>query len=58
MGVLDTIYDTVATLLRGTIEKRALLDSMELVLLAIDETVSFSQTLQGNSLTDTYIILD
>ena len=41
VGILDTIFDTVSTLLKGTVEKRSMLDSLELVLLTIDESVRY-----------------
>lgn len=40
VGVLDAIFDTVATLLRGQVDKRTMFDNLELVLLTIDEAVS------------------
>jgi len=39
VGVLDVIYETVSTLLRGQVDKRTMLDNLELVLLTIDEAV-------------------
>mmetsp|Transcript_16072 Transcript_16072/g.14528 ORF Transcript_16072/g.14528 Transcript_16072/m.14528 type:complete len:187 (+) Transcript_16072:40-600(+) len=39
VGVLDTIFDSVSSILKGTVDKKSMLDSMELVLLIIDETI-------------------
>jgi hypothetical protein len=39
VGVLDVLYDTVAALLRGQVDKKTMLDNLELVLLTIDEAV-------------------
>jgi hypothetical protein len=39
VGVLDVIIDSVGTLLRGQIDKKTMLDNLELVLLTIDEVV-------------------
>lgn len=40
MNVLDAVYDTILSLLRGQLDKRTVLDNLELVLLTIDEVVS------------------
>lgn len=37
--MLDAIYETVYTLLHGQVDKRTMLDNLELVLLTIDETI-------------------
>ena len=39
VAVLDAIFDTVSSLLRGSADKRTMLDNLELVLLTIDEVV-------------------
>lgn len=39
VGVLDVIYDAVLSLLRGQVDKRTMLENLELVLLTIDEVV-------------------
>lgn len=39
VGVLDALYDTVSTLLKGQVDKRTMLDNLELILLTIDETI-------------------
>lgn len=39
VGVLDVIYDTVSTLLRQQVDKRTMLDNLELILLTIDEAI-------------------
>ncbi len=41
MGVLDALYETISSLLRAQVDKRTMLDNLELVLLTIDETVRF-----------------
>ena len=38
-GILEVIFDTVSSLLRGQVDKRTMLDNLELVLLTIDEAV-------------------
>lgn len=37
--ILDCFFDTVYTLLKGQVDKRTMLDNLELVLLSIDEAV-------------------
>ena len=37
--MLDVIYETVYTVLHGQVDKRTMLDNLELVLLTIDETI-------------------
>lgn len=39
VAVLDALFDAVASLLRGAVDKRAVLGNLELLLLAMDETV-------------------
>eukprot|EP00428_Durinskia_dybowskii_P065205 CAMPEP_0170373898 /NCGR_PEP_ID=MMETSP0117_2-20130122/10312_1 /TAXON_ID=400756 /ORGANISM="Durinskia baltica, Strain CSIRO CS-38" /LENGTH=191 /DNA_ID=CAMNT_0010628815 /DNA_START=35 /DNA_END=610 /DNA_ORIENTATION=+ len=39
VGVLDCIFDTVSTLLKGQVDKRTMLDNLELILLTIDEVL-------------------
>ena len=38
--ILDCFFDTVYTLLKGQVDKRTMLDNLELILLSIDEAVS------------------
>lgn len=38
-GVLNAFYDAVSLLLRHQVEKRAILENLDLVVLALDETV-------------------
>eukprot|EP01033_Poteriospumella_lacustris_P012051 gene12051-8607_t len=38
-AVLESIYEAVSSLLRGAVDKRTMLDNLELVLLAIDEVL-------------------
>ena len=45
VSVLDVIYDTILSLLRGQLDKRTILDNLELVLLTIDEVVGLSMCL-------------
>lgn len=40
VSVLDVIYETILSLLRGQLDRRTILDNLELVLLTIDEVVS------------------
>lgn len=42
VAVLDAIFDTVHSLLRGQADKRTMLENLELVLLTIDEVVIIS----------------
>lgn len=37
--VLNAFYDSVSILLRHQVEKRAILENLDLVVLALDETV-------------------
>lgn len=39
VAVLDAIFDTILTLLRGQFDKRVMMDNLELILLTIDEVV-------------------
>jgi hypothetical protein len=39
VSVLDVIYETILSLLRGQLDRRTILDNLELVLLTIDEVV-------------------
>lgn len=41
VAVLDAIFDTVHSLLRGQADKRTMLENLELVLLTIDEVVRY-----------------
>ena len=43
VGILDAIFETVSTLLRGQVDKRTMLDNLELVLLTIDESLDHGQ---------------
>lgn len=38
-GVLTALYDAVSLLLRHQVEKRAILENLDLVVLALDETI-------------------
>lgn len=38
-GVLTAFYDAVSLLLRHQVEKRAILENLDLVVLALDETI-------------------
>lgn len=40
LSVLEAVYDAVYSLMKGQVEKRTMLDNLELILLTIDETVS------------------
>ena len=44
MGVLEAIFDTVSILLKGQVDKRTMLDNLELILLTIDEVVRVPST--------------
>ncbi|XP_033224685.1 coatomer subunit zeta-1 isoform X3 [Belonocnema kinseyi] len=37
MSVLNCLYDSVSTILRKNVEKRAVLDSLDIIMLALDE---------------------
>lgn len=37
MSVLNCLYDSVSQILRKNVEKRAVLDSLDIVMLAMDE---------------------
>ena len=39
VAVLDAVFDSVSALLRGTMDKRNVLANLELLLLAVDETI-------------------
>ncbi len=40
LSVLEAVYDAVYSLMKGQVEKRTMLDNLELILLTIDEAVS------------------
>mmetsp|Transcript_2971 Transcript_2971/g.4503 ORF Transcript_2971/g.4503 Transcript_2971/m.4503 type:complete len:190 (+) Transcript_2971:97-666(+) len=46
VSVLDAIHDTVLALLRGQLDKRTMLDNLELVLLTIDEVIDNGQIME------------
>jgi coatomer subunit zeta len=39
LSVLEAVYDSVYSLMKGQVDKRTMLDNLELILLTIDETV-------------------
>ncbi len=39
LSVLEAVYDAVYSLMKGQVEKRTMLDNLELILLTIDEAV-------------------
>eukprot|EP01041_Mallomonas_annulata_P011396 gene11396-23846_t len=49
VGVLDVIYETVSSLLRGQVDKRTMLDNLELVLLTIDEALDHGHIMELES---------
>ena len=46
VGVLEVLYETVATLLRGQVDKKTMLDNLELVLLTIDEAIDHGHIME------------
>mmetsp|Transcript_22656 Transcript_22656/g.31052 ORF Transcript_22656/g.31052 Transcript_22656/m.31052 type:complete len:202 (-) Transcript_22656:103-708(-) len=49
VGVLDVIFDTVSTLLKGQVDKRTMLDNLELILLTIDEALDHGHIMELDS---------
>ena len=49
VGVLDVLFDTVSTLLRGQVDKKTMLDNLELVLLTIDEAIDHGHIMELDS---------
>lgn len=45
-SVLESIYESIATLLRGSVDKRTMLDNLELILLAIDEVLDHGHIME------------
>lgn len=45
LSVLEAVYDAVYSLMKGQVEKRTMLDNLELILLTIDEAVSYRRCL-------------
>ena len=39
VGVMDAIYDSLSSLLKGNIDKRTIYDNLELILLTLDEVI-------------------
>mmetsp|Transcript_9156 Transcript_9156/g.9905 ORF Transcript_9156/g.9905 Transcript_9156/m.9905 type:complete len:192 (+) Transcript_9156:108-683(+) len=48
-AVLESIFDSIGTLMKGQVEKRTMLDNLELVLLTIDETIDHGQIMELDS---------
>jgi hypothetical protein len=48
-AVLESIYEAIATLLRGAVDKRTMLDNLELILLAIDEVLDHGHIMELDS---------
>jgi hypothetical protein len=46
VGVLDAIYDTLSSLLKNQVDKRTMLDNLELILLTIDETLDHGHIME------------
>lgn len=46
VGVLDNIFETVSSLLRNQVDKRTMLENLELVLLTIDEALDHGQIME------------
>ncbi|CAE7413767.1 unnamed protein product [Symbiodinium microadriaticum] len=46
VSVLDAVFDTILTLLRGQFDKRVMLDNLELILLTIDEVLDHGQIME------------
>lgn len=46
VGVLEAIFDTVSILLKGQVDKRTMLDNLELILLTIDEVLDHGQIME------------
>ena len=47
--MLDVIYDTLDTVLKGQLDKRTMLEHLELILLTIDETLDNGQIMELDS---------
>mmetsp|Transcript_18270 Transcript_18270/g.30637 ORF Transcript_18270/g.30637 Transcript_18270/m.30637 type:complete len:193 (+) Transcript_18270:100-678(+) len=50
VGVLDGIFDTVSTLLKGQVDKRTMMENLELILLTIDEVIDHGQIMELDAL--------
>eukprot|EP01032_Pedospumella_encystans_P030531 gene30531-34462_t len=48
--VLDCIFDTVSTLLKGQVDKRTMFDNLELILLTIDEVLDHGHIMETDPL--------
>lgn len=46
VGALDCIYDAMSSLLKGQMDKRTMLDNLELILLTIDETLDHGHIME------------
>ena len=49
VNMLDVIYDTLDTVLKGQLDKRTMLEHLELILLTIDETLDNGQIMELDS---------
>jgi hypothetical protein len=47
--MLDVVYDTLDTVLKGQLDKRTMLEHLELILLTIDETLDNGQIMELDS---------
>ena len=45
-GVVDTVHDASLSLLRGQLDKRTMLDNLELILLTIDEAIDHGHIME------------
>ena len=49
VNMLDVVYDTLDTVLKGQLDKRTMLEHLELILLTIDETLDNGQIMELDS---------
>eukprot|EP00286_Rhodomonas_abbreviata_P000746 CAMPEP_0181288402 /NCGR_PEP_ID=MMETSP1101-20121128/312_1 /TAXON_ID=46948 /ORGANISM="Rhodomonas abbreviata, Strain Caron Lab Isolate" /LENGTH=190 /DNA_ID=CAMNT_0023392519 /DNA_START=36 /DNA_END=608 /DNA_ORIENTATION=+ len=46
VGVLECVFDTISTLLKGQVDKRTMLENLELILLTIDEVLDHGHIME------------
>ena len=49
MGVLETIYEAISNLLKGQVDKKTMLENLELILLTMDEAIDHGHIMELES---------
>jgi hypothetical protein len=49
VGVLETIYEAISNLLKGQVDKKTMLENLELILLTMDEAIDHGHIMELES---------